>query len=350
MKAAIIGCGRMAGTIDDEVRDHPGMLFPYGHAGAYLLAPDVELVAAADPDTARREAFCDRFGIRARFDGYREMLEAIRPDIVSITTPAAGRAEIIVEAARRGVRGIYAEKALACSLAETLAIAEACTRAGTALNIGTSRRYHPAYRAARQLVDSGALGRRKVAVGYAGGALMHTHSHTVDTLLFLLGDPEVLEVAARLSLPAGATGGRRLSEDPGVEWALLTCSGGTRAALFSVPGRYEFEVVCAGGAVQAYNNGYAETWGIRRPGPAQQGGMAVWESAPLPPYDARVSPTLRAVLELVAAVRDGSPTSGGIAVARRQMEVAVACVESHVRGGAPVTLPLGGSDWYIPSH
>ena len=56
-KAAIIGCGRMAGTIDDEVRDYPGMLFPYGHAGAYLALPDMELAAAADPDAARLRAF-----------------------------------------------------------------------------------------------------------------------------------------------------------------------------------------------------------------------------------------------------------------------------------------------------
>ncbi len=349
LRAAIIGCGRMAGTIDDEVRDYPGMLFPYGHAGAYLAA-GVALVAAADPDGARREAFCDRFGIPGRFADYRDMVDAVRPDIVSVTTPATTRAGILLGLAARGVRAVYAEKALACSLAEADAVAGALRRAGTALNIGTSRRFHPGYRAARRLA-AGELGAPRLAVAHASGSLMHTHSHTLDTLLFLLGDPEVVEVQGRLATPAEAVPDRRFATDPAVEAAVLRCAGGRRAAVFAVPGRYEFELVCAGGAIGAHNNGYAPTWTVRRPGALGQGGLAVWESAPFPPFDASVSPTLCAVLELAAAVREGTAaTSGGLDVAMRQMEVGLAIAESHLAGGAPVALPLPRRDLYIPSR
>ena len=278
------------------------------------------------------------------------MLVTVRPDIVSVATPAAARAEVIVAAVRQGVRAIYAEKALCCSLEETRVITEACQGAGVALNIGTSRRYHPAYRAARSLAEAGGLGPRQLAVAYASGPLLHTHSHTVDTLLFLLGDPEVLEVSASLTLPPDRVQDGRFPEDPGVRWALLTCAGGLRAALFSVPGRYEFELICSRGAIQAYNNGYSETWRLRRPGRERQGGMAVWESLPFPRHEPGPSPTLCALGELVAAMEKGTPTSGGIHIARRQMEVSLAMASSHLRGGAPVTLPLPEAGLYIPSH
>ena len=55
-RVGIIGCGRMACTIDDEVvgkLDKSGMLLPYCHAGGYLDYPETEMVAACDIDQER---------------------------------------------------------------------------------------------------------------------------------------------------------------------------------------------------------------------------------------------------------------------------------------------------------
>ncbi len=175
---------------------------------------------------------------------------------------------------------------------------------------------------------------------------MHTHSHTVDTLLFLLGDPPVLE--ARAALGAHAENGR-FKTDPGVLWADLLCAGGLRAHLFA-GSRYEFEVVGSAGALQLCNNGLTETWRVRRPDSRRQAGLDVWESHPFPPPDLSISPTLQCVRELVAAVRDGAPTSGGLPVAQRQMEVAVAMAVSDAAGGAAVPLQGLPHALYIPSR
>ena len=348
LTAAVIGCGRMGGLIDDEVGAGAATLLPYGHAGAYRLAPGVRLVAAADLDAQRCEAFCDRFGIPGRYGDHREMLATVHPDIVSVTVPATARARVVIEAARAGVRGVYAEKALCCSLGEADAIEAAFREAGTAFNIGTSRRYHPSYRAA--LGVAAELGGARLAAAYAAGGLMHTHSHTIDTLLFLLGDPGVVSVSARLALAAGAVQEGRLPADPAVEWAVIDCAGGLRAALLAAPGRYEFEVVCPAGAILAHNNGRVETWRVRRAAWGQPRGGA-WAEEPFPDHDTSVSPTLRAVLELVGAVREGTPTSGGMAIARRQMEVGLAMALSHLRGGVPVGLgDPAARDLYVPSR
>ncbi len=347
LKAAIIGCGRMAGTIDDEVQNFTGIIFPYGHAGAYKLAAGVDLVAAADIDLARLAAFADRFEISQRFTDYQEMLAKVQPDIVSITTRTTERAAIILAAVAAGVRGIYAEKALACSLAEANAVYEACRRAGVAFNIGTSRRYDPAFRQVRELVKKGYIGTVHRALACAGGGgLMHTHSHTIDTLLFLLGDPQPLAVQSRLADHYTLDDGV-LRNDPAFDWVHITCENNLRADMLAMPGRYDFEVSGSEGALLLYDN--KASLYARRPGVRQQGQKLVWEIGDFPPFDATVSATLRAVNELVAAVTHGAPTSGDVEIARRQVQVGIAATQSHLEERL-VPLSEVRPDIYIPSR
>ncbi len=57
-RAAVIGCGRIADTIEDEIEGTPGwQLLPFSHAGAYQACPRTQLVSAADPNDDRRAAF-----------------------------------------------------------------------------------------------------------------------------------------------------------------------------------------------------------------------------------------------------------------------------------------------------
>lgn len=46
-KAVIVGAGRMAGTIDDEVIDYQPCSNPYSHAAGYAAVPEVDLLAFA---------------------------------------------------------------------------------------------------------------------------------------------------------------------------------------------------------------------------------------------------------------------------------------------------------------
>ena len=60
-RVGIIGTGRIASTIQDEVETSPfSFLLPYSHAGAYRAHPATEIVAAADLNAERREAFGER--------------------------------------------------------------------------------------------------------------------------------------------------------------------------------------------------------------------------------------------------------------------------------------------------
>ena len=56
-RAAVIGCGRIGSTIDDEQVNKPQFRYPQAHAPAYIEATAVELVAGADLATDRLQDF-----------------------------------------------------------------------------------------------------------------------------------------------------------------------------------------------------------------------------------------------------------------------------------------------------
>ncbi|MBM4050114.1 MAG: hypothetical protein FJ279_33885, partial [Planctomycetes bacterium] len=62
-KAAVVGCGRMGGTIDDEVKDLPTLVHPYSHSAGYKACPRTNLVAGADPVEEKARKVCQRWDI-----------------------------------------------------------------------------------------------------------------------------------------------------------------------------------------------------------------------------------------------------------------------------------------------
>src|SRR5690242_4852758 len=118
-RAGIIGCGRIADTIEDEVADAPGwQLLPFSHAGAYQRCPRTELVAAADPNEARRRSLGARRGVERLYADYREMLERETLDVVSVCVPTRLHGDVAIDVAERGVKAIFLEKPIAQSLGE----------------------------------------------------------------------------------------------------------------------------------------------------------------------------------------------------------------------------------------
>ena len=156
-KAALIGCGRMGATIDDEVRDRPDshLWIPYSHAAAAVACERTELVAVSDVIAEKAEAIRQRYEVAVCYTDYREMIEEEKPDIVCIATRPATHSEITVFAAEHGVKGIYCEKPLCCSMAEADAMVAAVEKNRVKFNYGTQRRYIPVYWKMRELADAG---------------------------------------------------------------------------------------------------------------------------------------------------------------------------------------------------
>ena len=103
-RAAVIGLGRMGSTFDDEIRQGGQFFMPYCHAPTYVASPQTELVAGADPHAEQGAIFAERWGLEDRqiYADYREMLDAERPDFVSMCTTARLRAGIMIDAINAG--------------------------------------------------------------------------------------------------------------------------------------------------------------------------------------------------------------------------------------------------------
>lgn len=131
---------------------------PTSYCEAFQDRPDVELIAAADRDAKRLDAFRQRYGIDGLYTDAEKMLRDERPDLVAVATNTSTRADLTVLAAECGARGIVTEKPMAHTLAEVDRMVQTCARAKISLSCGSTTTTHPSFAKARQLLESNAIG------------------------------------------------------------------------------------------------------------------------------------------------------------------------------------------------
>ena len=346
-RAALIGCGRMGATIDDEVRDHPHsyLWLPYSHAASVEACDRTDLVAVSDAFEEKAEAIRKRYHVPVYYTDYREMIKKEELDIVCIATRPATHADMVVFAAEHGVKGIYCEKPLCCSMTEADRMVAAVKANGVKFNYGAQRRYTPLYHVARKLAQGGELGKVQAIIAQFGaGAALWTMTHAADLMLFLAGDPDVEYVQGTLSCGDQDWDGNRLKIDPGVVSGYVKFANGIHG-YFTAGGGVEMEICGTEGKFRTNNNGV--TCELRKPG-SVKGQLEVVSA---PGFD-RASGTVQAILDIVEALDTGRETLGHIALASRSQEMLMAIMESHRQGGKRIVLPMenrnltvGKEDW-----
>ena len=187
--ACIIGCGGI-GFQFDHGRQIQGA---YTHFRAFMQSPFFDIAAVAEPNAAIRSAIEQEFGIPT-FEGYRDMLEAVSPDVVSIAAPDHLHTGILRACADYRPAAVLCEKPLAGSLEEACMVVEKYRAEGIGLQVNFTRRFVPEFRRIAQLIGQGGLGIiQHVSIYYSRG-LVHNASHYFDMLLFLFGEPDDVEV------------------------------------------------------------------------------------------------------------------------------------------------------------
>jgi predicted dehydrogenase len=187
------------------------------------------MVAAADINSEAVRDFAKEFDIPARYTDYGEMLEGEELDIVSVCTWPLSHAEITIAAAESGVKGILCEKPMATNLGEADAMLEACDRNEVKLVVGHQRRFEPINITARKLILEGAIGQPTLAFRKASGGLLNWGTHLVDTIRYLLGDPETLWVLGQVSRKTDRYERRMRIED--FSAGIICFEGGTRGVI-----------------------------------------------------------------------------------------------------------------------
>lgn len=144
------------------------MIGAHGHGGLVLRglkdAPQVELTAisAGCADHLAKlagqcRALAGQFFTPAMYDDWRRMLDLAAPDIVCVDGPFEQHAAMCAEAFRRNIH-VLVEKPAALSMDELRMLEEAHRASRSHLTALMNFRYHPAFYAAWQSVQSGALG------------------------------------------------------------------------------------------------------------------------------------------------------------------------------------------------
>lgn len=349
-RAAIIGLGRIADTIDDE-QIGSGWLYPFSHMGAYAEVPDVELVGASDVYAEQRATFGARWGITDGhlYERYQDLLVHRRPDILSICTSAAPRARILLDVVRLvkehnlPLRAIWAEKPLAISLAEADSMVEACREARIVLVTNAMRASDVYYRRARALIDAGELGKMLQITGYGAGNLSHMGVHLIGAMCVLAGGPA--PGGQRVSWVVGeCVSGEKASGDDDLPGnAYLAFENGARGFMRMLPSgaaTWTLDAIGETGLIRIHNvnAGYEfELWRLAQ----AVGGAPPTPARHIFPRPQKLwSAAVGQLKDIVACLDTGKEPNCSGDMGRHLLEIAIAIRESHRRGNARVDLPL----------
>jgi UDP-N-acetylglucosamine 3-dehydrogenase len=203
----------------------------YGFIGAGAIAqrrhlpeaqsnPRAVIVAVADTNANRVKDVAGHFGATAYTD-YRQMLDEAKLDAVVVCGPNALHAPMTIDALASG-RHVLCEKPMATTLQEARHMIEAAERARRRLMIAMNQRFMPHHARAKQIIDSGRLGRPltfRTVFAHAGpeawsvegahtwffdrtaagvGVLGDLGVHKIDLMHWLIGQ-EFVEVGAEIN-------------------------------------------------------------------------------------------------------------------------------------------------------
>ncbi len=323
-----IGLGRVAWELEqDPLRNKPCT-----HWGAWRSHSNARVIAGCDTDAARREAFAlANPGARVYAD-YRDMLATGGLDMLSICAYADSRAEMVMAAAGSGVRGIWCEKAMACSLREALKLDEALAHTGTCMIVSFMRRWAPSYRQAAELIADGAIGEPESVNVHFSSNMLHTGTHAFDVLRLWCG--EVVAVQAWLDESSAHVqeSGYRFGQADALNdiggFALLHFENGVRAAVHAGDKeyfRFEFEVLGSRGMLRL-GNGQRELW--QAASSEHYSGFTELQQVPYPRYS-QANMWHAACGNLINAVHDGQPLLCSVEDGRQALAIALAMHLSH---------------------
>jgi len=142
LRMAFIGCGSQASLLQANI----------------ALIDAIDFVATCDLVAEKAERNARRFGARAAYTDFREMIEAEKPEAVGICGPPQMHHELGLACLELGCH-VFMEKPPATSAAEARQLVEAARQACRFGMVATHWRHAPAHRMARQLAEDEGFGK-----------------------------------------------------------------------------------------------------------------------------------------------------------------------------------------------
>jgi predicted dehydrogenase len=145
VKAAIIGCGRIADS----------------HASQMQRIPGCEIVGVCDREELMAKQLFERFRVKGYYSDMDQLLKEARPDVVHITTPPQSHCDIAKRCLEFGCH-VYVEKPFSLNTAEAEDIIALAEKKGLKITAGHDDQFRHSARRMRELVGQGYLGGQPV--------------------------------------------------------------------------------------------------------------------------------------------------------------------------------------------
>lgn len=201
MRYVLIGCGRISAN----------------HINA-AINNELEILGICDVIPRRMETLLGKFGLQQereikRYTDYREMIQMVKPDLVSIATESGKHAEIALYCINQGVNVII-EKPMAMSIQDADAIISRSEEMHVKVSACHQNRFNIAVQEMRKALETGRFGKLSHGSVHVrwnrnqdyymqapwrgtweedGGALMNQCIHGIDLLRWTFGE-EIEEV------------------------------------------------------------------------------------------------------------------------------------------------------------
>jgi predicted dehydrogenase len=188
-----------------------GSGFISGAASELAKEGVLELTGVVARSRAKTEEFARRYGFKKAYSNIYDMISSEKPDIVAVSAPHYVHFQIALEAIESGVN-VLVDKPMAINLREADELIRRAEVKGVKLGVILQSRFDDSFNFVKSLADKGALGRlimgEAVVEWYrteeyylgsswrgrwateGGGALINQAIHTVDLLLWIMGEPE----------------------------------------------------------------------------------------------------------------------------------------------------------------
>jgi predicted dehydrogenase len=188
-----------------------GMIMAECHLAAYKEA-GFAVVAIASRTKSRAEEVAQRWGIPRVHDTPEALIADPDIEILDIAYPPDQQPALIRAALKQPhIKGILAQKPLALSLADAIALRDEAAAAGKVLSVNQNMRYDQSMRVLKQILDRGDLGEVVFAQidmhaiphwqdflkAYDRLTLANMSVHHLDVLRFLFGNPTEITTQSR---------------------------------------------------------------------------------------------------------------------------------------------------------
>ena len=188
-----------------------GSSFISGAASELAKEGVLELTGVVARNRAKTEEFARKYGFKKAYSNIYDMISSEKPDIIAVSAPHYVHFQIALEAIESGVN-VLVDKPMAINLREADELIRRAEVKGVKLGVILQSRFDDSFNFVKSLADKGVLGRLIMGEAivewyrteeyYAssswrgrwategGGALINQAIHTIDLLLWIMGEPE----------------------------------------------------------------------------------------------------------------------------------------------------------------